>query len=581
MFIGWFSYIKKIYIKCTKISDDLRFFFNCSIVKEIFIKHQSLNGTLVSPLDLWQGNARHGSAIMKGFFIVEDTNKTLHQRSWSTLENLFDCDIFFSTYLFSFKWLRDLKATGDIEGRQLARRTIEFWYNKKIYHKQTKIAGVHADVISAQRLSSWITLYNFFGESSPNEFKKCFFKLLKNEYFFLKRKMRKKHDFLTKLIIIKALVEYNVYFKLDGVFLSLILNEIPKLIQCFQKTIIRDNPKILDIFNTFCLLIELRTALLQFEKYFSNFRHKKKFNYVFENIQDSLKKIKGIIRFFRHSNGELCSLSHCSNAGVLNEAVKSRDVDTALTHVDWLNFEDSTFFENKNIIKYSKKQIVFFLDISNSPPIKAKAEDFGSNIALNTMNFEFSFEQSYIVTESSILLFQKNNLPKFLKNKDLSYYNTELLKNKKINHYSKEVGADYFRFAGSVSDNISYIHKREFFLSSQENLLKCIDSVTTGVTSQDVLLVLKFHLGSMLKLYNTDQLANSGSVQFYIESQQFSNRNRKKNLKQKKICIFKVDSAGKIFIDVNKKNIMTVFCTLKPQEKSAINWSFQITKSSF
>jgi hypothetical protein len=446
-------------------------------------------------IDLWNGNARHGQSIMNGFFFVYDEKQRFFQTSWSDLTQVFKTDDYLATYTCGFSWIRDLKATGDMSARRLTRRMIEFWIENKFSKKAIQGCPIKRSVVAAKRLSSWTLLYDFFGTSAKESFKKIFFSGIQTEYKYVKRNLIKQHRIEDKLIIIKALMEYNVYWDYNHSFFELLIYETISIIESFEK----ERPQsIAKIFDIFCFFIELRNAIRQWEKSFlmrSNISQNL-FNEVFQKIQNYLHKMTAIIRFYRHSNGSLCHLKTEKNNLLFNESISAEKIDTALSQIDDISAEE---FVHEDILKFSDKQSVLFMNLEVLEPKNSSLKEYGQNFADNFLNFEWSVDFNNIIHKNSIMMFQKTNFPIFLRNSKLKRERKQILRN-----FFQKRSVSGFLFNGLLlfeeTSSGLYSFSREIKLFTQENLLCGIDTINLPNTTEDTLGLLRFSLGRNLKV---------------------------------------------------------------------------------
>jgi hypothetical protein len=529
----------------------------------------------MSVVDFWSGNAKHGQAIINGFFFIYDKNQRFFQMSWSEVASIFSVDSYFASYTCGFSWIRDLKATGDMSARRLARRIIEFWIDNNLAKKTFLKEPQKRAVVAAMRLSSWLTLYDFFGASAQDSFKKKFLIGIQREYNFIKRRLIKENN---KLIILKALIEYNVYLDYDPSFFKLLLYEIIKVVNFIEG---ENNFKFKSIsknFNNFCIFIELRNTLRQWEKTFSHSGniHIALFDLAFKKIQKYLQIITPVIRFYRHSNGVLCNLKSEKKNYLFQESILAGKVDTALSQIEDISLEE--FFPD-DILRFSDKQSVLFIDLNVSEPKKSNLNEYGKNFADSFLNFEWSVNANNIINKNSSLLFQKNKIPIFLKK--------NLLKNekKKILHdfSQKNDSAGVFFFNGILHQNEttegSYFFSRELRLFSQDNLLCGSDIITMLGPTEEALGILQFNLGKNLKVVEIKHTNDKGYIIYNFEPD-FTEKVRKNSKKSEKL-IFVVISEKPFFVkntSSNNQPVITVGYSLEGSSETQLNWSFQLLK---
>ena len=521
------------------------------------------------PIDICKGDAKIGQAIVNGFFFTSDVNGNIFQEPWSDLYRLFNKSNLFSQYINSFSWIRDLKATGDMSARRLARRMIEFWiinsFTKKNSSKQNMF-------VSAKRLSNWTLLYDFFGTSAQDSFKKIFFLGIQKEYKNIKKHLLKKYDLYEEVTIIKSLIEFNTYWYNDDLFFELLLKKL-----CILLNKLKDDNNVMSTDMMFVIyknLIETRNSLRQYEKFFLNNR-KKMFLTTFENIQIVLQKITSTIRFFRHSNGTLCSINNSKMTDVFFENITAEKVDTALSQIEFSTYND---FNVNNVAKVSKKHSALFIDLKIKNPKVKKIKDIGNNIANEVMNIEWSSDQSNIVKETQTLIFQNDSIPIFFK-KNIKQENL----NKNIWNEIEDEDISCVCFRGYLDSKRTmynlYSFGRELRLFADNNLLNCTDTIILSEKDTELIAVFQFYLDKNLKLVKNqyDEKKQKGFVFFDFDTNEHNSKMKKKIKKQR--LIFVAESESQFIIKSSKSNdsnLITLMIGLNYGNENVLKWSFQI-----
>jgi uncharacterized heparinase superfamily protein len=125
---------------------------------------------LVKPVDPWPGNAAAGQMLFDGAFMMGSGEMILRPDSWDVQ----DAGDVWAAHIHGFTWLRDLRALGGERARSFARLMIQRWI--ETHGTKPRRADLHwcADV-TAQRLSMWISHYEFFSSASDEIFQDLFF----------------------------------------------------------------------------------------------------------------------------------------------------------------------------------------------------------------------------------------------------------------------------------------------------------------------------------------------------------------------------------------------------------------------
>jgi hypothetical protein len=516
-----------------------------------------------SPIYLWSGNLKHGSVILSGFFSVEDVLGRRYQKSWAVPQDLFADDEYFTSYLCQFGWLRDLKATGDMSARRLARRLIEHWYDQSLHTKTKKKLRRNEDVVLAERLSNFILLYDFFGASADDSFKRIFFKNVQIEY----RALKKKYAQVPKIGALKSLIEFNIYCEYDRGFFRLLLAELESQLLCAKAQIQSNFVVIYDVFRDFCTAIEIRNALIQWEKSFVDrqtqtfIRH----HSAFDKIQEYLHDMVQFIRFFRHSNGKLCRISS-TKLGCFFEQVLSSDVDIALSQVE----SSATPSENElnGILRLINKQSVLFVNLrkfDQTPPAPNHIDK-----RLNSMNCEWSYQSFDVICGSSVGIIHQPN-----------YHDTPDYVERAvglIDEYSSKILQDSPLFSGVVTDHgESYAFNRE--LSLQKDSLQGVDTLIVDDSTRNAFVVLSFFISAdwIVAEINHEEQSLFGEVVMHQATS--GNKSVKK---RKWSCLFKIE--GEQLFSISLKNTegrraLTIVTPLSSGIPDCIRWSFSIVKA--
>jgi hypothetical protein len=514
---------------------------------------------------MWDGSPALGTLFVNGFIVIKDNRGLSYQQQWSVPSDVFTGDNYFSRFARTFGWLRDLKATGDVSARRTARRMIEYWCENKRHHTKTKNKNDEM-LATATRISNFILLYDFFGASASDTFKKKFFKSVTEEYRRLKSKYMLKCGNVSKLSIIKTFVEYNVYCDYDQDFFCILLNEISRVIKLINADIADISGKdvtVNDAYRILCLIVELRNALIQWEKSFLKYRSQKSYKLVFSQIQQTLQVIALIIRFYRHSNGMLCQLNEKTSSNYFFEPIKSLNIDIALSQVNY----DSTLNEKRRnfILRCANKQAVLFINIQNKTPVQY--QDNYINIMHNVMNFEWSFQSYGIVNDSFIAILHEHKMHKIKKS---HYFDKTAIE------HTLETISDGYIFCGISANNeeMFFFKRKLFFLKDS---VKGTDSVIISDALNDTFLVLNFDISSEFVLHEIKHEEQSfvGEVVFFVQKTAHISK------KNKVVCVLKVETEQLFCIKAkNKENksVISIITNILPGITNNIHWSFHVTK---
>jgi uncharacterized heparinase superfamily protein len=110
------------------------------------------------PPDPWPGNAQHGLAILDDTFQFHGRSLTKAAPRWAPV----GVDPSWLEALHGFAWLRDLRAAGGDSARRKARNLVADWI--AVNHAWSPVAW--HPVVTANRLSHWLSQYEFFAASA-------------------------------------------------------------------------------------------------------------------------------------------------------------------------------------------------------------------------------------------------------------------------------------------------------------------------------------------------------------------------------------------------------------------------------
>ena len=122
---------------------------------------------LVKPVDPWPGNAENGAHILDGCFSIGQEQLRIQAGGWHPI-NIGQKWLF---KLHGFQWMRDLRALGGSEARQIAKAYIHDW----IINHRNYDAESWQPHITGSRLAAWICHYDFFDDPHDEDFQDTFF----------------------------------------------------------------------------------------------------------------------------------------------------------------------------------------------------------------------------------------------------------------------------------------------------------------------------------------------------------------------------------------------------------------------
>ena len=129
--------------------------------------------------DPWGGNADLGRLMGHGVLRSRGVSLPMDSEFWAKA----DAGFHWRSVVHSFSWLRDLRAAGGDQARKLARQTVTYWlenydrWDSKIWR---------ADLMG-QRITMWLSFYDFFCGSADEEFQQAYFSSLNRQARHLSR----------------------------------------------------------------------------------------------------------------------------------------------------------------------------------------------------------------------------------------------------------------------------------------------------------------------------------------------------------------------------------------------------------
>ena len=122
---------------------------------------------IVKPTDPWPGKSDAARMLCAGAFVMGGNQLGLRGDCWEP----FGVDEVWLAHMHGFSWLRDLRTMGGDTARKQARAMVESWIEQ--YNSWHDLPW-RSDILG-QRVSMWIALYDFFGESASTDFQEQYF----------------------------------------------------------------------------------------------------------------------------------------------------------------------------------------------------------------------------------------------------------------------------------------------------------------------------------------------------------------------------------------------------------------------
>ena len=265
----------------------------------------------VVPPDPWPGDPLRGDAIRAGRFEFAGHTVTSASPPWVVADN----DIhppYWRRALHEFTWLRDLRALGGDEARQVARTLTLAWIDR---HQQWSWPAWRADTI-ALRIVAWLTHYDVFFASADDSFRRSLMTSIGRQIRHLARILPVEVDGAARLTALKGLICGAVSLPCPNVVednaLALLKRELSRQIFPDGGHVER-NPTLQ--LRVLCDLIDIRATLNAGRRELP------------ESLQHAIDRLAPMLRFFRHGDRALAHFNGSNEGDV-------RLVDLALSQAD-------------------------------------------------------------------------------------------------------------------------------------------------------------------------------------------------------------------------------------------------------
>ncbi len=162
---------------------------------------RSPDGLTLEPMNVWRGDARRGSAMLRGEFSFAGETVAIEGVPW-TMRRPGEA---WRAALHGFGWLADLHAVGSDAARRRARELADDWIGR--FRRWDELAW-RPDVMGA-RIAAWISEHDFFCATAEDGFRRRFYESLARQTRHLARAVRLgavAEDGVPRLVALKGLV---------------------------------------------------------------------------------------------------------------------------------------------------------------------------------------------------------------------------------------------------------------------------------------------------------------------------------------------------------------------------------------
>lgn len=270
-------------------------------------KGQTPNQLNIKLTDPWPGQVDVGRMMNHGILMQSGMSLKIDNRFWKNA----DSHEAWSDIVHGFAWLRDLRAAGGDASRKLARQLVSEWLD--LYDRWDP--NIWRADIMGQRISMWISFYDFFCGSADEEFQKRYFSSLTRQARHLSRSLSSNLSGIPLLLAAEGLIYAGLSLSEEDNWtlrgFEIILREVPKQIKK-DGSHISGSPE--NILKTTQILLDLRYALNRASLPVPRI------------IQDSLERMGTALRFFSYPDHKL-ALFHGG------QEAEPQIIDTALSQI--------------------------------------------------------------------------------------------------------------------------------------------------------------------------------------------------------------------------------------------------------
>lgn len=462
-------------------------------------KGQIPNQLNIKLTDPWPGQVDVGRMMNHGVLMQSGMSLTIDDSFWNQVD---DHDGW-TNIVHGFSWLRDLRAAGGDASRKLARQMVNEWLNR--YDRWDP--RLWRPDIMGQRISMWISFYDFFCSSADEEFQKRYFASLTRQARHLARSISTDLSGIPLLLAAEGLVYAGLSLSEEDNWtlrgFEIILSEIPKQIQK-DGSHISGNPE--NILKVTQILLDLRYAL-------------NRANLPIPRIlQDSLDRMATALRFFSYPDHKL-ALFHGG------QEAAAHIIDTALSQIR------NTKRPTKDTViggfeRIMQGRSILMIDTGAVPDAPYNASYHSAPLA-----FEFVYGRDRIFTNCGGHPFHpewKQGL------RHTAAHNTLCLHNKPVHDFRSDgsiikphgpvcsvrresreaclidISHDGYRPSHGID------HKRRFYLSHQGHDLRGEDTLLSRVPlAKSAPITIRFHLHPRVQLLGMEE---NGDILFTLPS---------------------------------------------------------------
>lgn len=346
----------------------------------LILRGRSLGSLTLIPTDPWPGDLIKGTTLLEGHFVLGPHIVGFNQLWFPKM-----VDAKHLTHLHSFEWLRDLRTVGDNAARRLARQLINHW----IATNRQWGSFSWQPLLLANRITHWLSLYDFFGVSADTAFHENFFKSLTRQVKHLQRLYPLLQTPFEQHCALKALIFATVTLSNDR---SPLPRYLAAVITCLQTQLDETGCHISRIpemqLKILRDLIDLRSLLHTTSQSFP------------APLHQMIEKITPAIRLLRHGDGGLASFG----APSLQASPAAIDMALSLSDVKGRVPPTGTTMQFIRLQRLHPKNILVFMNVGLPQPSL-------TNDSLTHLAFEWSMGKERVIAQADLIFENPDHFP--------------------------------------------------------------------------------------------------------------------------------------------------------------------------
>ena len=292
----------------------------------------------------------------------------------------------------SFECLRALKIIGDSSCRRLARQFILQWIDAQLsMWKSYWLQPAWHGALMGIRLANWVTFYDFFGQSSDDQFYAPFIKSLQIQYDILKRSFCILHP-MDQFKSLKGLILVNLSLSQSKISLNNFLQHLENVLRII---ILKDggasNHHPLTLVGILRDLLDIRMALRVVSAQEPSIIH------------DVIHRIVPVIRMLRHGDGLLCSFEGQADPWALAYAIHL-DAEPLIDMVLSLTDIKGPAIKCAEEMGYYRLHHKSNLLILNGKTSRHSCDTAPGGESLNVFQFEWSQRKKRLITLADVVV---------------------------------------------------------------------------------------------------------------------------------------------------------------------------------